>query len=300
MKRLIPLITATLLTAACSEPYDLQTKTADKLYLCVEAPLTNLPSVQTIRLTESVDYQSEEEVPAVSGAKVEVYDEEGGYEFAEDPSRPGYYHSPQGFTCRKGMTYTLRISCTLSNGRKGEYESVTSMEEDGFDIEKVDYKYLGEMADSTWVMCIWGKDRPQTNYFLISTAVNGVASPTTSLLERSMIMPDTFFNNSQINGFPIAYLYQNSAQYKKYGECAKYLEEGDIISMIVYTMTKDYYDFIMALSSSASSISVPIISSQPANIPTNIKGDDAVGYFAICPVSIASCIVDDPLRTELK
>lgn len=300
MKRLFYIISAALLLAACSEPFDLDTKTADKVYLCVEAPLTNMPGTQTIRLTESIDYQATTEIPAVSGASVKISDGTNTYDFTEELYRPGYYSSPEGFFCSKGKTYRLKIQCTLSNGKEGTYESITSMEEDGFDIEKVDYKYLGNVADSTWVMCIWGKDKPQTNYFLISTAVNGVASPTTSLLERSMIMPDTFFNNSKVSGYPIAFLYQNAQQYKKYGPCAKFLEKGDIISMIVYTMTKDYYDFIMALSNSASAMSIPIIASQPANIPTNITGGDAMGYFAICPVSIASCMVDDPFRTELK
>ena len=85
---------------------------------------------------------------------------------------------------------------------------------------------------------------------------------------------------------------------EKYGDCAKPLEEGDMVSLVVYSLTKDYYDFIMAMTSAATGTSIPIISSQPANLPTNITGGDAMGYFAVCPVMMASCKVDDPFKTE--
>lgn len=302
MKRLYAILLLLVLVAACTDPYDLQTNHPDRVYLCVEAPFTSMPLTQTVRLTESVDYQSNDDVPAVSGATVKVSDGSGEWTLTERAEEPGYYDTPAGFACVSGKTYKLSIDCVLSTGKTGHYEAESELGAPGFDIEKIDYKYLdfsGEKKDSTWTLCIWGKDHPETHYFLISTAVNGVLAPTTSLLERSMIMPDTFFNSSVVKGFPIAYLYQNARQYEKYGPCAKFLETGDIVSIVLYTLSKDYYDFVFALSTASSSISVPGLSSQPANIPTNIKGGDAVGYFAICPVTISSRVVDDPFRTEL-
>jgi hypothetical protein len=289
-----------VLAAACSEPFDLKTRQSDKTYLCVEGVLTNLPTSQTIRLSESIDYQSAEKVPPVTGATVTVSDGTDTFVFSEREGKPGSYDSPKGFRCVFGKTYSLKIECRLSNGTSGTYTATSGMTTDGFDIEKIDYKYLGSIQDSCWVLGVWGKDRPETNYFLISTAVNGNVSPTSSMLERAMLMPDTYFNSSYVSGFPIGYMYQTADQIKKYGACAKPLEKGDIVSLVVYTMTKDYYDFVMALTTSASAVSIPIISSQPANLPTNIKGGDAMGFFAICPVMIASCFVDDPFRTEFK
>lgn len=300
MKKAIQIILTVLLAVSCSEPFDLKTTTSDRRYLCVEGILTSLPVTQSIRLTESIDYQSDGTVPMVSGAKVEVSDGEKSYLFSENPDNPGNYTSPRGFVCRKGGRYSLKIECTLSNGKARTCEAVTEMEQDGFDIEKIDVMNMGPGADSTWVIGVWGTDRPQTSYFLISTAVNGVTSPTNALLERAMIMPDTYFNGAHVNGFPIGYLYQNAMQQQKYGDCAKPLKKGDLVSLVVYTMSKDYYDFVMALSSASSAISIPIIASQPANIPTNLAGEDVMGYFAACPVTIASCIVDDPARTEFK
>lgn len=300
MKKSFSISLAALLAICCTEPFDLKTETQDKIYLCVEAPLTDIPSVQTVRLTESVDYDCVDSVPAVSGAVVSVSDGENSWDFLERDGAPGRYDSPKGFRCERGKKYTLSIDCRLSDGTSGHYGAVAEMPDHGFDIDKIDYKCVGEPKDSTWALGVWGQDHPATNYFLITTAVNGVMSPTTSLLERSMLMPDTYFNNSYVSGFPIAFLYQNSYQYKKYGACAKPLEKGDFVSMLVYTMSEEYYDFITALSSSASGINIPIIASQPANIPTNITGGDAMGYFAACPVMMVSCMIDDPYRKDFR
>ena len=287
-----------VLLASCSDPFDLRTKTADKTYLCVETVLTNLPSVQTINLSESIDYQSTSDAPKISGAAVTVSDGETEITFAERSDKPGSYSSPAGFSCQPGRTYSLSVDCTMSDGSQRHYEAKSSMEEVGFDIEAIDYKYLGTIMDSTWVLGVWGADRPATNYFLITTAVNGVTSPLTSMVDRSMLMPDTYFNASYVSGFPIGYMYQTSQQMAKYGNCAKPLEKDDTVSLVVYSLTEDYYDFIMAMTSAATGTSIPIISSQPANLPTNITGGDAMGYFAVCPVTVVSCKVDDPFKTE--
>ena len=46
--------------------------------------------------------------------------------------------------------------------------------------------------------------------------------------------------------------------------------------------------------------SIPLFSPQPANCPTNIKGEGVMGYFAVCPTCSASVTVEDPLRPYYK
>lgn len=297
MKKSLAILAAVLLAAACSEPFDLKTRRAEKTYLVVEAVLTNIPSTQTIILSESVDFQSTGDTPYVSGAEVSVSDGEKTYTFTEREDQPGYYDSPKFFCTRGGLSYTLRIGRTLPDGTRKEYSAVEKAEEPGFDIDRVDYKYMGATADSTWALGVWGTDRPQTGYFLISTAVNGVFAPTWALLERAIFMPDTYFNGQSVSGFPIAFLYQTADQMKLYGDCAKPLEKGDMVSLVAYTMTRKHYDFVMALMS-ASGSGGGMLGGQPANLPTNISGGDAMGYFAVCPVIMGSCVVGDPFKTE--
>lgn len=298
MKKSLAIFAAVLLAAACSEPFDLKTRRAEKTCLVVEAVLTNMPSTQTIVLSESVDFQSTGATPYVSGADVTVSDGETTYAFTEREDQPGYYDSPRFFYTKGGVSYTLHISRTLPDGTKKEYSAVEKAEEPGFDIDRIDYKYMGATADSTWTLGVWGTDRPQTSYFLISTAVNGVFAPTWALLERAMLMPDTYFNGQSVSGFPIAFLYQNANQMELYGDCAKPLEKGDIVSLVAYTMTRKHYDFVMALMNASSGSSGAMLGGQPSNIPTNISGGDAAGYFAVCPVIMGSCIVTDPWKTE--
>ena len=47
-------------------------------------------------------------------------------------------------------------------------------------------------------------------------------------------------------------------------------------------------------------VSIPLFTPQPANAPTNIRGEHVVGYFAVCPIARASVVVDDPFRPYFK
>jgi len=48
------------------------------------------------------------------------------------------------------------------------------------------------------------------------------------------------------------------------------------------------------------SVSIPLFTPQPANVPTNIRGEHVLGYFAICPVARASVEIEDPFRPYFK
>lgn len=298
MNRYLAFILSILIMTSCSEPFDLDTASQDKTYLCLEALLTDIPSVQTIRLTESISYLSDDTVPCVGGATVTVTDGTETFLFSEGDA--GYYYSVPDFHCEIGKTYTLSIECRLSDGTQGSYTASSFMPDNGFEIERIDYKQIEEPEDSTWVLGIWGKDKPETSYYMVTTAVNGVMSPPTSNLDRAMLFMDTYFNNSTMEGYLAGYLYQNSSQYRKYGACAKVPETGDVLSLVMYTIPKGFYDFMPSMSSSSGGLSIPLIGSQPANLPTNISGGNAVGYFATCPIAIESCVVDDPSRRQFN
>ena len=101
---------------------------------------------------------------------------------------------------------------------------------------------------------------------------------------------------NEIRGFPIATLMQIHDLQELYGDCCKYLEKDDVITLEAYTLQKDYFAYLVAVALNGTLSSIPLFSPQPANCPTNIRGDHALGYFAVCPVASASVTVDDPLR----
>jgi hypothetical protein len=223
----------------------------------------------------------------VRGASVKVND----VVFSEKEA--GIYEAPEGYACESGVEYKLRIK--LSDGET--FEAEASMPEPGFRMDAIDYAWSGGMTmdmDSLWTVGVWGVEKDIDSYYLLTHAVNGVYQP----MEMCKLAPDLFFNSNIVAGFPIEALLQSEVLRQQYGECYKYLEEGDVITLEIWTMDKGYFDYMLSLSMNG--VSIPLFTPQPANAPTNIRGEHVVGYFAVCPVARASVTVEDPFRPYFK
>ena len=286
---------AVVLLTGCSEEVNVHTRSMDRCYLVVEAMLTDRADrTQIVQLTESIDFFEDEKPPVVSGAEVAVSVGNETYRYTEFPSGSGRYVGPEGFHGTPGNTYTLSIDAVVG-GKSNHYEAVSKMEEPGFEVQAVDYMYLGAtnpQADSLWTVAVWGQDNPQTNYYYVSAQLNDAVFP----LGLSLVMDDKYFNGQKVVCFPITTLYQTEATRRQYGDCGKYLETGDIFTLNVYSVPKEYYTFYTGFISSSVGASVPMLQSQPANCPTNVTGGDAVGFFVACSSSSASVVIDNPFR----
>lgn len=284
-----------VLASSCSEKYEIKKAASEDVFLAVESILTDMPGIQTVKLTESIPYTGIAEPKGVSGAVVTISDvkENTSVRFVEDPENPGVYNSPETYCGLTGHTYNLKIERETEDGTK-VYEASSTMMECGFDINKIDYKYTDSLIDSLWTVGVWGSDSSLPDNYLILPVVNGFSYP----IDYTIPLEDKYFNGAVVAGYPITVLEQTWTNVKVYGQCAKPLETGDVISLLFYDMPRDFYDYMRALVESASAVSIPIISSQPANLPTNLKGENVLGFFTTCPVSIATCVVDDPYRTK--
>lgn len=284
-----------VILSGCSEEIEVHTKNMDRSCLVVEGMITDRADrPQRVRLSESIDYFEMEQPPVVSGAKVSVSDGNAVVSFEETPAGSGCYVAPEGFHGVPGKTYTLSIDAVVG-GEHNHYEAVSKMEQPGFEVTDVDYMYLGAtnpQADSLWTVAVWGQDYPETSYYYVSAQLNDAVFP----LGLSLVMDDKYFNGQKVVCFPITTLYQTAATRNQYGDCGKYLESGDVFTLNVYSVPKDYYTFYTGFISSSVGAAVPMLQSQPANCPTNVKGGYAVGYFVACSSSSASVVIDDPFR----
>lgn len=289
-------IMAALLAVGCSEKINVHVKNIDRTYLVLEGFLTDMPFIQqTLTLSESTGYFETGDTPAVRGAHVTVDDGEETVVY-EETETPGVYSAPRSFRGKTGKTYTLHIDAVVG-GEQRSYQAVSTMPEPGFQIDSIDYAYTGLMqADSTWTVGMWGKDRPEPGYFYAFMSVNGNPYP----YDLSLALDDKYFAGQTITAFPIGVMMQNAHNQKLYGPCCKFLEKGDILTFTALTLPKDCFDFFFSLASNLMGSAIPFFSSQPANCPTNITGGEAMGYFAACPVSMSSVIVDDPLRPVFR
>ena len=284
-KYLLPLLA---ILCACTEKVDLRSQSDYHDYLAVEATLTDRPEVpQQIVLSRSISYFHTEVQPMVSGASVKVND----VIFSE--KEPGVYEAPEGYACEPDVEYKLRIR--LPDGEA--YEAAAQMPEAGFRMDAIDYAFAGGKtmdSDSLWTVGVWGHEKDIDSNYLLTHAVNGVYQP----FQMALVSDDKFFNSNEVVGFPITALFQSEYMRKQYGDCYKYLEAGDEITLEIWTLDKGYYDFLLSLT--MNSVSIPLFTPQPANVPTHIRGEHVLGYFAVCPVARASVVVDDPFRPYFK
>lgn len=304
MKKLGLIIWALAVLVACTEKTDLRSEGEYNEYLAVDATLTDRPEdPQRVFLSRTVPYFGEagdHAAAAVEKALVTVTDGTETVHFNE--VEPGVYEAPEGYAAQAGRNYRLRIE-------EGEdvYEAEAAMPEAGFRLDAIDYAWAGNKTmkvDSLWTVAIWGEDKPQASFYYVSIGVNDLFYP----FELSEVMDDKYFNGNVVNGFPITSLMQVHQMQTLYGDCFKYLEAGDVITLQALTLSKDYYDYLVAVTLNGTLSSIPLFSPQPANCPTNLRrltggdgrGDHVVGYFAVCPVVSASVTVDDPLRPYYK
>ena len=284
-KYLLPFL---LILCACTEKVDLRSRSDYHDYLAVEATLTDRPEdPQQIVLSRSISYFHNESQPMVRGASVKVND----VVFQEREA--GIYQAPEGYACESGVEYKLHIRLPEGN----EYEAEATMPEPGFRMDAIDYAFAGGKtmdSDSLWTVGVWGHEKDIDSNYLLTHAVNGLYQP----FEMALVSDDKFFNHNEVVGFPITALMQSELLRKQYGDCFKYLEAGDVITLEIWTLDKGYYDFLLALT--MNSVSIPLFTPQPANVPTNIRGEHVLGYFAVCPVARASVTIDDPFRPYFK
>ena len=284
-KYVLPLL---LILCACTEKIDLQSRSDYHEYLAVEATLTDRPEdPQRIILSRTISYFQNEAQPMVKGASVKVND------VVFNEKEDGFYEAPEGWCGEVGMEYRLRIRLKEGN----EYEAEARMPEPGFRMDAIDYAFAGDKTmglDSLWTVGVWGYEKEIDSYYLGTHAVNGLYQPK----ELAKVTDDKFFNNNEVAGFPIEPLMQSELLRKQYGDCYKYLETGDVITLELWTLEKGYYEYLLALT--MNSVSIPLFTPQPANVPTNIRGEHVLGYFAACPIARASIVVDDPFRPYFK
>ena len=282
---------------ACSEPITVHTRKMDRSYFIVEGLLTDREDLeQYVKLSVSVPYFSEEGIKPVHDAEVVVSDGETEFLFTEQAA-DGEYHAPEGFKAFLGKKYKLSVKAVVE-GETHQYEAEDEMPVVGFELEKIDYLYNGntpQKLDSLWTVLLWGKDDLSIkNNYLACISVNGYRLP----LGSCFMMEDKYFSGKQVEAFPVGLLSQTAENLKNNGPCAKFLEEGDVLTLDGYALSPGYYQFLSCIHGDGGSTSnMPLMATQPVNAPTNLHGDGYVlGYFAVCSTLSTSVTVTDPYQ----
>lgn len=267
-------------------------------YLTVECLLTDIPLLpHVVKLSESVDFYGIDSTalsaPPVSGARVSISDGDEIVEFKEkSDGDKGTYYAPTGYCAKSGKTYHLHIEIDDPEGGVKEYNATSTMAESGCRLDAVDYKMINAV-DSIYSISIWGEVFDMESYLLAIPFINTNIFP----LSSAFGLENKYYRGKYLSAFPMAARhYVSWAAYESGKEYRKPFEEGDIVGVGILSLSKDFYDYFVSYMFCHNSGSIPLITSQPANLPTNIEGENAAGYFTTAPVQLQYCTVDDPYR----
>jgi hypothetical protein len=237
---------------SCEKVIDVKLDSADKKYV-VDAVLTNKAGGCKVLLTQTKDFNENNNYPGISGAVVTIKDEAGTVTTLQENSN-GIYVAPT-LVGESGKTYSLSVSI------KGETFTGTSTmpEEIPFDSLFVsDEKFFDEITKFANV--VFQDPAGIVNRYRFVQYVNGKRS------KDIFIMDDDLADGKLFNS--ILYLFTDEDDEK--------IKKGDMVKVEMQCIDEAVYKYWYSLQQSATGSSN---SATPANPVSNLKGG-CLGYFS--------------------
>lgn len=256
---------------SCEERINIETGSAAPR-LVIYGYITSDTARHAIRITSSADYFSTDKPWGVSGATVVIHHKEEVYPLTESTSEPGLYLT-QTMAGEVGETYVLRVAADFDHdGRPEQYEAESLLPPaPQLDSMAVEDSRLSERLKE---VMIWGRlPEQEINYFNVRLYRNG------QLLNDSLqgfsISSDEMLRRKTIEGLSVFYLNQERDEYA--------LTSGDSLTLRMEGVTGEYATFISNAQAERRG-SLPLFSSPPANIETNLRvtspdGVRVAGFF---------------------
>ena len=280
---------AAIFAVSCVDDFTPDIKDAPDPKLVVDGMLTTEPAAHRVRLSMSAPFgTSSADIPVVSGARVSIWDGEKTVTLEEDPGT-GCYYTPDDYYGEAGKTYRLDVDVEM-DGEHRHYSAQDVMPPKGIRADAMDYY---RMTDSLWMFAIRGQDLP------------GIASHYAGELvvhDRRLPVGQWVFIDG-LSMFDGNYLF--AGEYLPYicsslipsEEPLTPLVEGDEVTLRFYSLSDYFYRWILAMTNETNA-RIPMLSSQPANLPSNFNGDDVIGSFVVADLTKVTVKIDNPDRTR--
>ena len=260
---------------SCTERIDIELE-EDYIKLAVEGYITPETGNRYIRLTETSGYFSNTAAPAVSNAIVHVDNGIESYTLQEDAVESGTYIFPEEFIGEPETNYQLSIELSEEIGGQTSYKAATYMPRRFDDIDSITVEF--DPYFEFWMVNIYAMEPPGKDFYMFNGLVNDILI--TDTISLVTITDDELIDGNYLNGVTVMGFYEEE------------LKPGDKFTLILSTITEDYYNYIIDLQTEIS-MNIPIFSGPPANVSTNVD-NGAVGYFAAYPSTYSSTIVKSP------
>jgi hypothetical protein len=272
------IITAIILLTGCTERIDIDLGTTYTRFV-VDGVITTDTMKHNVKLSKSIDYYSETNVPAVSNATVTINDGFETIQLDENDTVPGLYETPEDYFGVPGRTYNLNIELQEPINGQTSY-SASSKLNPVTTIDSIDVVYKEEWE--AWELQIFAWDPVSVNYYMFDVYKNDTLL--TDTLNEVGISDDKYFNGNFTYGAPVYYFI------KEYPE--EVVRPGDKIRLRMSGITEEYYNFVVDVMNETFEYRNPLFSGPPANISTNIS-NGGMGFFTAYAVSYASMVYEE-------
>lgn len=267
-----------LVIYSCTERIDIK---LDDSYTClvVDGQITSDTVAHCIKLTKTTSYFHNQVALAVSGALVQISNEDSIIVLIENPVNSGIYKTPENYYGEIGKLYSLYIdNVDINNdGTTESYQASDNMNNVN-QIDSIDVAYQEDWEG--WEVKVWAWEPPSTDFYIFKVYKNGVLL-TDSIIEY-WVQDDAFFNGNYTNGITSQFLSDNKDN--------ELTEIGDTVIFEINSISEEYYKFILEVQTEIYG-SNPLFSGPPANIRTNIS-NGALGFFSAYSLARAETIVD--------
>ncbi len=260
---------------SCTEVIDMDLKSVNQR-LVVEGTVTNEMKLHYVKLSKSIPYLENKPTPEVSGAVVTLSDGFYSIGMKESLEFPGVYFTQREFAGSPGRTYTLKIDEVDidGDGITEQYEASSVMPYIG-QGDSIGLSYSEEWE--LWKILLFAQDPPDSqDYYMFRVFKNGKLI--SGNISEYSIVSDKYFDGNYARGIWVQSLDAS--------ESSRPLEEGDIVSLQMAGITRQYYEFIEAVQREGRG-QYPLFTGPPANVPGNIS-NGALGFFAAFAVTYQS------------
>ena len=269
MKKILYIIAASLVFAACEKIVDIEIPSEDPR-LVIESEIYNVKDIWRVKLSLSQPYFDQDSADDVSSALVFIT-EMGGDTVFLNYTDTGMYVSADSHQCIVGNSYELNVVY------KGQTYSANEQLQNAFPIDTLMSFFLSpndrSFPTGTYVFVQGKSDSFKTNYYLFKTYRNDT-------LKSSDLDDDRFGSVSLLNSlFNVNDILGEIALGKLPRPILFDVEEKDTVRVEQFALTEEYYKFLTDVNAQQSRSGTPF-DPPPAN-PNNNLSNGALGYFAV-------------------
>jgi uncharacterized protein DUF4249 len=243
-----------LFVSSCEKVIHLDLNTADKKYV-IEATVTDQPATAQVLLSQTKNFDDNNQFVGVSGAVVTVK-EEGGLLTTFTEMSPGHYEAP-GFTGTTGKSYDLNVTVA------GNVFTATSTMPPKVNLDSIYTTDEPIFTDTRKIANVVFQDPPgRGNNYRFIQYVN-------KLKEKQLFVENDDYTDGRLNITKLYYFADDKSD-------STIIHSGDSLRVDMMCIDPNVYEYWYSLERNTNGDNN---NTTPANPVTNIQGG-ALGYFS--------------------